>query len=129
FNARIGTGIWLRHYWRTGEYSEFFTLLHDGLLNPREYTGDPDFSFNSFNLDLSLRWEFAPGSLLTLVWKNAIIDERPEWDRGFLDNLDYTLQQDHWNTVSLKFIYYLDYQNIRETFLANRYDRGKGRSS
>ncbi|HRY98722.1 MAG TPA: DUF5916 domain-containing protein [Bacteroidales bacterium] len=111
FNARIGTGVWFRHYWRTGEYSEFFTLLSDGFLNPREYTANPDFSFNSFNIDLSLRWEFAPGSLLTLMWKNAILDERPEWDRDFADNLSYTLRQDHWNTLSLKFIYYLDYRN------------------
>lgn len=121
FNPRLSATFWLRHYWRTGEYTTFYLLQEDGGLKEREYDGSQNFSFNSFNIDLSLNWEFAPGSLFTIVWKNAIIDEREEWEQGFVNNLSSTLGQNHWNTISLKFIYYLDYQTLRSSLKARQY--------
>jgi len=119
-NARWMLALWTRHYWRTGEHARFFDLGEDGLLSETAYDGTADFSFNSFNIDLTMGWEFAPGSLLTLVWKNAVIDERPEWDKAFFSNLDQTLDLPHMNTLTLKFIYYLDYQRIHASILRNK---------
>lgn len=77
-----------------------------------DYEQNNDFNFNTFNIDLTLNWEFAPGSRLSLVWKNAILHEDDHITQDFLDNLKQTIQADQLNQLSLKILYYLDYQTV-----------------
>lgn len=113
FSPKITASLWLRHYWRTGRYHQYLALDEKGRLSPSEYDTEADFSYNSFNIDLGFRWEFAPGSLLTLVWKNAVLEEAPYHEVNFFDNLRQTLNEPQWNTFSIKFLYYLDYQQLK----------------
>lgn len=113
FQNNLSLSLWMRHYWYIGLYDTYYTLTEAGrLMVNNDYEQNNDFNFNTFNIDLTLNWEFAPGSRLSLVWKNAILHEDDHITQDFLDNLKQTIQSDQLNQLSLKILYYLDYQTV-----------------
>lgn len=48
---------------------------------------DPDFNFRQFRLNLVMRWEYMPGSILFLVWSNGINDYAKLGTLSFSDDL------------------------------------------
>ncbi len=116
FRNNLSLKMWARHYWYKGVYDQYFLLREDGYLDATSVDYNADFNFNSFNIDLSFCWEFAPGSNVSLVWKNALVTEDQEVARSFFDNVSRTFKQPQLNNLSLKILYYLDYQNARQWF-------------
>lgn len=114
FRNNLSLSLWLRHYWIRGEYDNYYDLQADGrlVLNP-EYIIDHDFNFNTFNIDLLFNWEFAPGSNLSVVYKNAIMHEETYLVTNFFDNFGNTLDAPQLNSITIKFLYYLDYQSLQ----------------
>ncbi len=114
FRNNLSLSLWMRHYWFRGNYNKFFDLTQGGLLVRNEnYDSEHDFNFNTFNIDLLFNWEFAPGSNLSVVYKNAIIHEENELLYNFFDNFANTLEAPQLNSITVKFIYYLDYQSLQ----------------
>ena len=76
FNSRMGLNTRVRHYWSKVDYKEFFTLLTDGyyLQKIQHYIQNENQNVNFFNVDMVYTWQFAPGSFLNVVWKNAVFD-------------------------------------------------------
>jgi hypothetical protein len=105
----------LRQYWSKGEYESFFALMENGYLdkNQLNYSNNRDFNFNSFNIDLVFTWLFAPGSSLNLVWKNAILHEKSGIVNNYFDNFGLLLESPQYNSLSLKVLYHLDYQQLK----------------
>jgi len=117
FKNNLSLNVWLRHYWMKGIYNKYYTLGNDGRLNDNDtYTGKNDFNFNSFNVDLTFNWEFAPGSNLSMVWKNAITNENSDIMQSYIRNFRETLDAPQLNSFSLRILYYLDYQNLKSRF-------------
>lgn len=113
FRSNLSMGLWLRQYWYYGVYNDYFTLLENGRLSPiLSYNKDNDFNFNTFNVDLSVNWDFAPGSRFSFIWKNSIATEDETVIYNFMDNLKNTLNADQLNQFSLKLLYYIDYQTV-----------------
>jgi hypothetical protein len=105
----------VRHYWSRAQYINFYTLQENGeLIDNAEYYGttDYDFNYNAFNVDLVFSWQFAPGSNLSVVWKNAILDEQPQPIVNFFEDVKHTFSSDQLNSLSIKVLYYLDYQYL-----------------
>ncbi len=106
-----------RHYWSTAEYRKYMTLLEDGELEDNySYTSNNDFNYNAFNIDLLYSWQFAPGSNMSIVYKNLIESD----DVGIVtiptysENLKKMFHDPQLNSLSIKILYYLDYQYIRK---------------
>jgi hypothetical protein len=116
FQNNLSLSLWMRHYWYKGFYENFFNLEENGRLSVFDFRENHDFNFNTFNIDLIFNWEFAPGSNLSLVWKNAILTDENEIIDNFLENFRQSLQAEQLNQISLKILYYLDYS----TFLRGR---------
>ncbi len=123
FSNKSSLGFRLRHYWITLYYHQFFDLQKDGRLVSTEYAVNNDLSVNIFNIDLVYTWNFAPGSELSIVWKNAINTENKaeifdstvkDIDKNFYSNLTNTLKTPATNSFSLKILYYLDYQSLKK---------------
>lgn len=114
FRNNLSLSLRLRHYLASGEYESFYLLGLTGDLSeaPSEISFS-DFTFNSFLLDLVFNWEFAPGSNLTLVWKNNITDETDNAEQNYGESLSHIFSEPQSNLFSLKFIYYLDYHSLR----------------
>jgi hypothetical protein len=117
FRNNLSLNVWIRHYWMKGIYNKYYTLENDGRLNVNDtYSTNNNFNFNSFNVDLTFNWEFAPGSNLSMVWKNAITTQDSEIMRDYLHNFRETLDAPQLNSLSLRLLYYLDYQNLKNRF-------------
>jgi hypothetical protein len=115
-NNRISLSLWLRHYWQKGEYDRFQFLNLDGSLS--DYPNYPEnhnhnYNYNSFNVDLVFGWEFSPGSFVNIVWKNAILRYEPLYYTRYFDNFNQTISSPQINNLSVKVVYYLDYQMIK----------------
>ena len=104
----------LRHYWSRADYQDkYYLLQEDGYLNPVSYSENHDINFNIFNIDMVYVWRFAPGSEMSIVWKNSIYSEQSEIVNDYFDNLKNTFNSPVVNSLSLKILYYLDYQYLK----------------
>ena len=114
FNTKSSLALSFRHYWSPVEYnSNFYELNNEGTLNGSSYQGDHDINYNIWNLDLSYSWEFAPGSQLVVLYRNSIFNEDELAYLNFKKNLDNLFTEPISNNFSVKFIYYLDYNNVK----------------
>ncbi|WP_199563254.1 DUF5916 domain-containing protein [Runella aurantiaca] len=115
FTNKMGLTFRARHYASTVNNKEFFALQIDGALTPRAKLSDPlNRNVNYFNVDMVYTWQFAPGSFLNVVWKNATFHGSNVADERYFDNLQNTLQADQNNNLSLKVIYFLDYLQLKK---------------
>lgn len=117
---RMGITFRLRHYRSSVTYFEFFHLQEDGTLLAIDYDGlNNDGSsiyntnYNAFTIDLVYRWVFAPASEINVVWKNNIFTNNDGVTQKYLQNIQQTLWSDQLNSFSLRIVYYLDYQFIK----------------
>ena len=113
FNNKLSLRVRGRHYWSSVENKSFYLLQDDGSLLPdEEYDENHDNNFNAFNVDLVLRWVFAPGSEMTLGWKNSIFNSDDNVVNSYNDNLKILRESPQINTLSFKILYYIDYNSI-----------------
>jgi len=106
--SNISLNFRLRHYWVWAHYLSFYQLRKNGFLDPVTYTENPDVNYNSFTIDFSFIWDFAPGSQLSVVWKNAIYTLDDQIDYQFFRNLASTWESPASNSFSIRFLYYID---------------------
>jgi hypothetical protein len=115
FNNKSGITFRARHYWSKVKNKEFFILNTDGSLSPDpSYANINHQNFNSFNIDMVYTLQFAPGSFINLVWKNAIYTNDADIQYKYFKNLDRTIGSPQNNSISLKILYYLDYVNFKK---------------
>ncbi len=115
FTSRSYLSFRLRHYWSRVDYTDqYFYLKDDGYLDPaNDFEGTSDINFNIFNIDMVYVWRFAPGSEMSVVWKNAISSFSDKIINDVGDNLNYMFNSPQINSFSVKILYYLDYQYLR----------------
>ncbi|MDO7846961.1 DUF5916 domain-containing protein [Hymenobacter sp. M29] len=116
FTNRMSFNIRLRHYVSNVHYRDFSRLHPDGVETPEPtYSRNRDNTFNAFNIDAVYSWWFAPGSQVSIVWKNASASffEANAATPLYFDNLNNTINTPHNNNVSVKVLYYLDYLALR----------------
>lgn len=115
FTNKMGLTFRARHYSSIVDNKEFFTLNEDGSLKPKSgITQNLNRNVNYFNIDMVYTWQFAPGSFLNIVWKNATVHSNDISDVHYFENFRNTLQADQNNNLSLKVIYFLDYLTLRK---------------
>lgn len=104
-----------RHYWNTGQYIDYFTLLDNGELEiNQDYTAENNFSYNAFNIDVVYSWQFAPGSIFSVTCKYAIEAEMPLTTLHYGKNFSSTFDHPNQSQISLKFLYFLDYLYLKK---------------
>jgi len=114
FKNDLSFSINIRHYWSKAQYDKFFTLEQTGYLTENNsFNENHNFNFNSFNIDMVFSWQFSPGSTLSIVWKNAILQEDNKIINNFYHDLHNTFDSPQTNSLSLKVLYYLDYNYLK----------------
>ncbi len=121
FTDRMGLSLRVRHYWTKVAYEKFFSLRTDGHMQETDYTGLDDISgeklhdanFNAFNIDMVYTWQFAPGSAMSIVWKNSILTYSNNPDQQYVENLANTLSHSGVNSLSIRLLYFFDYSQVR----------------
>jgi hypothetical protein len=114
-NNKMSFNIKFRHHWEQVKNHSYHELDKNGYLSPSiELEDKHDMNFNAWNIDLSYSWWFAPGSELSIVWKNAILTNGEALETHYRDNLSALMNNPQENSLSLKMRYYLDYQYLKK---------------
>ncbi|MBH8568077.1 carbohydrate binding family 9 domain-containing protein [Microvirga sp. STS02] len=115
FTNRMSFTLRVRHYTSNVRYLDFTTLGKDGAETPAAYQRNRDNTYNAFNVDAVYSWWFAPGSQISVVWKNAgsTYLQANEATPQFFDNFNNTINTPHNNSLSVKVLYYLDYLTLK----------------
>ncbi|UJH92939.1 DUF5916 domain-containing protein [Antarcticibacterium sp. 1MA-6-2] len=117
FNNKMALNLAFRHYYSEVYYSEFYTLQQNGALDFRSSgSSEYDTTFNAWNIDLRFSWWFAPGSQLTLLYRNAINSSANLSHVNFRNNFRHLFAQEELNSLSLRLSYYLDYNRMKTWF-------------
>ncbi|MCJ8165414.1 carbohydrate binding family 9 domain-containing protein [Pontibacter sp. E15-1] len=121
FNNRMSLALRVRHNWSKVMAREFFALEPNGNLRSEAYDPEtPNQNYNSFNLDMVYSWWFAPGSEISIVWKNAFEENVDTLEPRYFDNFSHTLTSPQSSTFSIKVLYYLDYLTMRSKLSKGR---------
>ena len=116
FSTNSSLSLSFRHYWGSVNYNDYFNLNTEGGLDPNtNYTGE-NVNFNSWNLDLNYIWQFAPGSQLIAFYRNSIFNSDTASSLDFFQNLDNLFEQSQSHTFSVRFVYFIDYNAIKNIF-------------
>jgi hypothetical protein len=115
FSNKMGLNIVMRHYWSDRRNKNFYLLNSNGMLS--DYTDESisglDRNYNVFNIDLIYTWQFAPGSELTLSYKDAAETNDPFYTRKYGRNLNNILSAPQNNSLSVKILYFIDYLSFK----------------
>jgi hypothetical protein len=121
FNDRSSLTLVFRYYWSPVTYlDQYYKLQDDGTLEDTVYTNNHNLNFNSWNLDLRYVWEFSRGSQLMVLYRNSILHIDRNSDQSFTDNISTLFDEPFGHSISVKFIYFLDYNNMRSWFKGNK---------
>ncbi len=113
-NNKMDISVKLRYHMDQVKNLEFKALGNDGYLNESDYVGEHNVNYTTWTSDIAFNWWFAPGSQMSLVWKNAIDNQDNILINHWVDNIQESFNLAQQNSLSLKVIYYLDYLYFRK---------------
>jgi hypothetical protein len=103
-----------RYYWSYSKNHEFFTLQDDGYLTPNtSYSENKNRNFNSWNLDFSYSWWFAPGSELSVLYRNYALESTNLVEKNAQENFNNLFGGNLTNIFSISLRYYIDYNSLK----------------
>ncbi len=117
FNNKIALNLAFRHYFSEANYSRFYYLEENGQLteNP-EIPNAYDVTYNTWNLDLRFSWWFAPGSQVTVLYRNTLDSFTGESRQNISENFNYLFSHPQANSLSVRISYFLDYNRVKQSF-------------
>jgi hypothetical protein len=123
FTPRMNLTFRARHFWNRIINTNLYDVTPDGNWNPRimSIASASNVNYNIFNLDAFFTWDFRLGSRIIFGWKNSL---GPDYEnylpsfafKTYTSNARRIMEIPHGNEFTLRFIYYLDYQQIRKLF-------------
>ncbi len=119
FNNKMDLSFRMRHYWSEAEYKDFYTLTESGGLTDSNYNENENRNYNAFNIDMVYTYSFAPASEISIVWKNAVINDVDILTKGYVNNINQVLNSPQSNSVSVRVLYFLDYSMLKKSSSAN----------
>jgi hypothetical protein len=103
-----------RYYWSYADNHQFFTLQDDGYLMPNpSYSENKNRNFNSWNLDFSYSWWFAPGSEISILYRNYSQESTNVVETNVGSNLTNLFNTNQTNILSVSIRYYIDYNSLK----------------
>ncbi|MGB0522244.1 MAG: DUF5916 domain-containing protein [Flammeovirgaceae bacterium] len=124
FNHLMGLNLRVRHYWSKVDYTNNFYFLNEmGELDPNEYAYDGlddtgsalhDINYNAFNVDCTFSWQFAPGSMMTVVWKDILQTDNNVVNQSYFRNFGRMIRNPQTNSISVRILYFLDYLTVKK---------------
>lgn len=117
FTPRINLTMRVRHYWSNVKYKRIAYLDSEGYpVLPTSLNNTVD-NVNYFNTDAFFTWDFRYGSRIIVGYKNWLGDGEnadPTRFTRYVRNLGETFGLRHGNEFTVRFIYFLDYNQLRK---------------
>jgi len=116
-NNKMNFNLSIRHYWSYAVNKDILTLQDDGsLINNYDYTTNKNSNFNTWNSDLSYSWWFAPGSQISVLYRNNSSLFQREFDRNIGTNFSNVLNNNLNHVFSISIRYFIDYNSAKHWF-------------
>ncbi len=117
-NSTMTFNLSVRHYWSYAENKNFLSLDNQGKLNDfTNYTTNKNSNFTSWNVDLSYSWWFAPGSQISVLYRNNAANFSRTINSDFGSNVTNLLNNEALNhTFSISMRYFIDYNQAKKLF-------------
>ncbi|OAB28246.1 Carbohydrate family 9 binding domain-like [Flavobacterium fryxellicola] len=117
-NSQMTFNIALRHYWSYAENKNALSLEQNGrLADYSGYTTNKNSSFYSWNADLSYTWWFAPGSQVSVLYRNNAGAFERNINKEFTSNVTSLLTNEALNHIfSISVRYFIDYNEVKNKF-------------
>ncbi len=114
-SSRMNFNMAVRQYWSYAENKNFLSLQNTGTLSTDTlYNQNKDSSFYSWNMDLSYSWWFAPGSELSILYRNNAADFDSVINKNFNSNVTSLLNNESLNhSFSISIKYFIDYNRLK----------------
>lgn len=116
-NNKMTLNLTARYYWSYSDNNAFYTLQNNGSLAQNStYTLNRNRNFNSWNFDLSYSWWFAPGSELSVLYRNYAQESSRNVEKRLNTNLKNVFDGNMTNILSVSVRYFIDYNVIKNKF-------------
>ena len=118
-NSKMNFDLSARQYWSYAENKNFLSLEQNGrLANNSSYSENKNSSFYSWNFDLSYSWWFAPGSQVSILYRNNAANFENIINKKFDKNVTNLLNNESLSHVlSVSVRYFIDYNSMKNNFL------------
>ncbi|MEK8180566.1 DUF5916 domain-containing protein [Flavobacterium buctense] len=128
-NNTMNFNLNVRHYWSYATNHEILTLMDDGsYVNNSSYTTNKNSNLNLWNLDLTYSWWFAPGSQVSVLYRNNSALFSREFSRQYENNINDALNSENLNHVfSISIRYFIDYNTVKNSRFYNSFTKPKTR--
>ena len=128
-NSDMSFTLLARHYWSYSQNKKYLLLQPDGLLidynNP---VPNQDQDFSTWNMDLAYSWWFAPGSQISVLYRNSSNRFNDIIRKDLADNVQNLLNDavlSHIFSISIK--YYIDYNSLKGSKTSKTFTKPKDR--
>ncbi|WP_369752540.1 DUF5916 domain-containing protein [Flavobacterium sp. WC2409] len=116
-NNKMTVNLTARYYWSYSENHKFLTLQDNGYLTPNNtYSLNKNRNFNSWNFDLAYSWWFAPGSELSILYRNYSQESASIVEKSLTTNLKNVFNSNMTNILSISLRYFIDYNRVKNKF-------------
>ncbi len=106
-----------RYYWSYADNREFYTLADDGqLIRNYNYNENQNSNFNTWNLDLSYSWWFAPGSQVSVLYRNNSFSYTNDITKDLNSNFSNVFSDNLNHVFSVSVRYFIDYNQVKKWF-------------
>ena len=116
FTPRINLTLRARHYLSRVNFNRLANVDSKGYPIPKTGTTSYD-NVNIFNLDAFVTWDFRLGSRLIVGYKNWLGEDEVvnlTGKNNYLRNLGEIFDLRHGNELTVRFVYFLDYSQLRK---------------
>lgn len=114
-NNVMNFNLSVRHYWSYAVNTNYLTLQNDGSVEDNlTYNLNKNSNFNTWNMDFSYSWWFAPGSQISVLYRNNASIFQREFERDISRNFKNSINHenlDHIFSVSIR--YFIDYNSLK----------------
>ncbi len=114
-NNNMNVNLSVRHYWSYAINHNMLELADNGTLTDNiTYSGSQNSSFNTWNFDLSYSWWFAPGSQISVLYRNSSLIAEKTFSSEFGKNFTNAIDNDNLNHIfSVSVRYFIDYNSLK----------------
>ncbi len=103
-----------RYYWSISENRNYLSLKDDrSLIVNNTYSGNSNINYNTLNFDLSYSWWFAPGSEISVLYRNNGTNYSNLVDRNIRPNFNRLIDSNLNTILSISIRYFIDYTTLK----------------
>lgn len=128
-NNKMNFNISIRHYWSYSENKKYLLLQPNGrLIDYLSPVPNQDQDFSTWNLDLNYSWWFAPGSQISILYRNNSFNYSDIIKKDYDNNVKNLLNNQQLNHVfSISIKYYIDYNSLKNAGVSKTFTKPKER--